>query len=228
MSIPTTSGPVPADPPPVHTERRGPNQFGSAPKLLTTSLIGFVLLVATTLATLAASGLSLLSDSTSEQFAAAIGLIVTRGAVYLLAMCWGAAGVVLVARRLLHDGRAGRIPAIGAIAFSGVSVLAVACQVILPWFAVGFTAATFGETRVHDLLYATSLVTIWSAIAAAACVALAVRAAAVRPGFMLVLAIVCAAYLVIDVTTRGSVPPFGIAFVWLALGIGLRASRVPS
>jgi hypothetical protein len=227
VSTRTTSGSVPTEPSAARSAP-GANRFGPAPKLLATALIGFVLLVATTLALLAASGVSVLSEATPAEFAAAVGLVSGRGAIYLLAMCWGAAGVVLVARRLLLDGGAGRIPALGALVFSGFSVLAAACQVVLPWFAVGFSAGTFGDTSTYDLFYATSLATIWAAVVAAGCLAVAARAAGVRPGFMLVVAIVCAAYLVVDVTTRGGVPPFGIAFVWLALGIGLRASRVPS
>ena len=45
---------------------------------------------------------------------------------------------------------------------------------------------------------------------------------------MLILALVCLTYVIVDVTTRGGIPPFGVAFVWLALGIGLRSSRVPA
>lgn len=231
MSTPTTSGPAPAAPTAESTAVRAgrrPNRFGPAPKLLAKSLIGFVLLVAATLGLLAASGVELLSAATPTQFAAVVALVSGRGVVYLLAMCWGAAGVALVARRLLLDGGSGRVPAIGALVFSGLSVLAAACQVVLPWLAVGFSAATFGDTGTYDVFYGTSLATIWAAVVAAGCLSVAARAAGVRPGFMLVVALVCAAYLVVDVTTRGGVPPFGIAFVWLALGIGLRASRVPS
>ena len=232
MSTPTTSGPVPAAPTTESTAVRSghrPNRFGPAPKLLATALIGFVLLVAATLGMLAVSGVEQLSAATPTQFASVVALVSGRGVVYLLAMCWGAAGVVMVARRLLLDGGSdGRVPAIGALVFSGLSVLAAACQVVLPWLAVGFSAATFGDTSTYDVFYSTSLATIWAAVVAAGCLAVAARVAGVRPGFMLVVALVCAAYLVVDVTTRGSVPPFGIAFVWLALGIGLRASRVPS
>lgn len=197
MSTPTTSGPVRAEATPesaaAGTGRR-PRRLGAGPKLLATALIGFVLLVATTLALLAVSGLELLSGATPAQFASIVGLVSGRGVVYLLAMCWGATGVVLVARRLLLDSGAGRVPAIGALVFSGVSVLAAACQVVVPWLAVGFSAATFGDTRTYDVFYGTSLATIWAAVVAAGCLALSARRAGVRPGFMLVVALVCAAH----------------------------------
>ena len=92
MSTPTTSRPVPGAPTTESTAApsgRRPNRFGPAPKLLATSLIGFVLLVATTLGLLAVSGVELLSAATPTKFASVVGLVSGRGVVYLLAMCWG-------------------------------------------------------------------------------------------------------------------------------------------
>ncbi len=209
---------------------RGPRRgrFGIAPRLLATSPIGFVVVVVTTLGALAVSGVEMLSEADPAQFASAAAVIAGRNIVYLLAMVWGTAGVVLVARRLLADGGPGRSVATTAIAACGVSLLAGAAQIAIPLLAIGFSQPRFGDTASYDAYFGASLISIWTGVVAVLLVALAARAAGVRRTFTLVLAVVCAAYLVVDLTTRGGIPPFAIAVVWLALGVGLRASRVPA
>ena len=231
-------------PPPGRAAARALGRFRPGPALLVTSPLAFAAAVALTLIAVSASGVPMMSDASSAQFDETLALFVIRGAVFLLAFVWGGLGVAVVARRLLTDpwnpgGREGPEPiptmtvggltwALGLAALIAValSVVAGLAQAILPLFASGFSEPTFGDTWVFGAYYAASLLACELAVVAVGLVSLAVRAAGLRPRFTTVLALVSLAYVVVDLTTRGGVPPFGVAFLWLALGVGLRASRV--
>lgn len=214
--------------PPPATRKSRESAFAPAPTVLVTSVAGSALVVVSTLVTLSTSGVETLSEATSEQFSAVLGLLTVRNLIYLLAFCWGAVGIALVARRLRAVGDRARMLAIGALVLSALSVVAGVAQTVLPLTAAGFPQATFGDTVAYGNWFTASLVTVWCAVAAAGLASLAVRKAGTRRGLMLVLGLVCLAYLIVDITLRGGVPPFAVAFVWLALGVGLRASRVPA
>lgn len=205
--------------------RPGTARFRPAPLLLITSPAGFVLVVAVTLAIVSATPVIALSQVTSAVFAANLGLIVVRGLCYLLAIAWGAAGISLVAHRLLPEGGTARALGGGSLAFGALSVLAAAGQIVVPLLANGFTEATYGDTAANGWQQGTSMAAIWFAVVAAGLAALGLRAANVRPVAMLTIALICLAYLIADVTTRGGFPPFVIAFVWLAMGLLLRVSK---
>lgn len=231
-------------PSPAHPPTRRTGRFHPAPALLVTSPLTFAAAVALTLIAVSASGVPMLSDASSSQFDNSLTLLVIRGAVFLLAFVWGGLGVTVVARRLL-SGRSGpgrrggqepiptmtvggRTRALGLATLIAValSVVAGLAQALLPLFASGFSEPTFGDTWIFGAYYAASLLACDLAVVAVGLISLAVRTAGVRPRFATALALVSLAYVVVDLTTRGGVPPFGVAFLWLALGVGLRASRV--
>lgn len=135
---------------------------------------------------------------------------------------------MIVARRLLAaDGRT-KAYAVGSLAAGVLGIGAAIAQLVIPPATTGFDAATFGDTRAYANYFAASCLSIWLAIAAVVLVALGLRHTGIRRRAMIILTAVCVGYLIVDIATRGGVPPFALAFVWLALGWQLRSSRVPA
>lgn len=219
-TLDTAAGFRPAPP-----ANRSPRRFGRIPLILITSPAGFAIVVVATVLIVASSRVVSLPDVTSAEFAESLGLIIGRGVTYLIAISWGAVGMGLLARRVVAEGGS-RPLAVGSLVCTGLSVLAAAGQVVIPLTAVGFTASRYAETPAFDWQLWSSLLAIWCAILALALAALAVRGLGIRTTAMLILALVSAAYLIVDVTTRGGFPPFVIALLWLAFGLCLRTSRV--
>jgi len=137
----------------------------------------------------------------------------------------GLLGGLLIAQVLLHT--AARTWAIAAIVLSIVAMAGTAAYSALMIAAAGFTGEQMSGNPLA-LLATGPVVQFWSdpaSWASVALVAASFRLVRVRARLAGVLAIVAALGAVMAVIT-GSVPPFALAFLWCALGVGwLSAGR---
>ena len=75
-------------------------------------------------------------------------------------------------------------------------------------------------------MLALSYLSAWAAMAAVVFTGIGLRVNGLLRRTGLVVAIIAAALLVVDVVTR-ALPPWLVAFYWLAFGIGLLRRRIP-
>ena len=202
---------------PRRTDRR------TAAWLLALSPLAFVVVTAAGAATFPASGVddtSLMSPDQMDDIRTAWLLF---WPVYAAAVVIGAVALVMVARGLVGPlARAAQVAA-------GLSVVSILGNLVLNWAMTGFDQPRMGEHPLYDPSIFLSLLAIWFGALGAGLVGLALRAGGRLRRTGLVVAVLAAVLIVVDTTlTQGAIPPFAVSFLWLALGVGLLRSRVPS
>lgn len=195
--------------------------------LLALSPVAFAVVTVAWGATFADTGVDNYTLLTPEQLAdIRLGWIVLW-AVYAAAVLVGA--VAMAALNQALRGTPARALANASQVAVAVSVASMLTGLVLRYAVLGFTEARLELNSLHDAAYWTSLLAIWSAAVAVALTGIGLRTSGVLRRTGLVVALIAAGYVLVDVVlTRGELPPFVIALLWLPLGIGLLRRRVPS
>lgn len=190
--------------------------------LLALSPVPFVVWLATTIAVMSGPGVTNSADLTREQMASIRVGWAVMWPLYALAVIVGCVAIVMVNREV----RATPWSSLSQVA-CGVAGLGIVADLVLSEVAAGFTEERLGLNGAFDAAMVASYAAIWAATVAVILTGIGLRVSGVLRRTGTVVAIVAAVILVLDVLTRGF-PPFFVALLWLALGVGLLRRRVPS
>lgn len=206
-------------PPPATTDRR-PGW------LLALSPLGFVAVIATGAATFVSAGIDEISQLSPADMAEIRVGFVGYAVVYAAALALGGTGLWLLDRSLRDTpGRRAATAARAVLVLLGAVLVA---HVVLAGALTGFTEPRLELAALAGPNELLSKLAVWTAGAATALTAFALRSAGRLRRTGLVVGVLGAAYVAVDVVLGGAFPPFVVAFGWLAIGVGLLRRRVPS
>jgi hypothetical protein len=192
--------------------------------LLALSPVSSLVWVAAVVTTMSRSGVDQAADLTQGQMdAIRIGWAVQWMLYAVVVIVISAALASL--NRILQAQAPGL--AVAAQIAAVVSILAVVAVLVLRLAAIGFSGPRLGDNNAYTWSLAASYVSTWAAAATTVLTGLALRISGLLRRTGLIVAVLCAAFLALDIVTR-AVPPWLFTFLWLAAGVGLLRRRVPS
>jgi hypothetical protein len=199
-------------------ETRSPERLRSPAWLLTLSPVAFIVWLVAVVATMSGTGVEQAADLTAGQMdSIRLGWLV-EWPLYAIAVLVGAVGMAR-----LNQAVRSRFSTASQVAVA-VSAAAILAQMILSEVAVGFTEARLGDNGAYQAAMVASYTSIWAAAVAIVLTGIGLRTSVLLRRTGLVVAIVAAVFLGLDLLTR-AFPPFVVAFLWLAIGVGLLRRR---
>lgn len=206
-------------------ENAAPPRLRRAGWLLVASPLGFVLWIVVLVPAMHANGLESSADLTPDVLATFRPRWLAAWPLYAAGVLMGTAGLAFVNRALRET--ASRQLAIMSQVAVVIATVCIVGNLILELVLTGSDHARLGLDPAYGAAMVLSYAAIWSgAIATALCgLGLRITGALRRTG--LVVSVLAGLLVLADVATRG-LPPFFVALLWLALGIGLLRGGVPS